>query len=906
MKNQLTTAFFLIMTFSASVFSAEDVFLNISWKDFLKRNDMVWQKMPVDYGSAPFIGSGNAGLYLFQTDGNRLKFEVNRMDYYDIREANGAFPASKERIAGGYFELRYDSAAVEGKMRLNLWDAEVTGKITTVLSEFNLRTFAAEDDVFVIELTSDDDLNNLSFSYIPREAKSNSPPKNYQAYPKPVNKKTQNINVVIQNLPKHKKYHTNKEAQYVIAWQELKTTHSRRIYASVKLSNGDRSAEASAVQAIKNALSSSVKEVEKKHRAWWHEYYRRSFISLPSSKHESFYWIQMYKLASTSREDSAIIDLYGPWWKPDAVWNWYTWNLNVQLSYSPLYKANHNDIASSLINQLWHKRETLQKNTAYNTNLFGKESFGLARGSDAELNSPLKTQGQEISNLAYTLSYVWQQYSNTMDDNLLKEKIFPLMKGHFNLYASYWRLDEKGTIHFDKTRSPETGVFNDSSYTLASVKWLAKKIIWTNEHLALQDPVAEQAKYLLNNVVNYPQNNQKGILLGQYSPLKKSHRHWSHLFLIYPYLEYTYDDKEQAQIIDKSLDYWQKMGLEKTGFGELGYGAMQIMKGDGDNWLKQLNWTLDANQMPGNTFWYHYGHSPTIETPLFAARTMQDMLLMAYNGIIRVFPGAPKDKDWQDISFHNFIINDGFEVSAKRSQGQTEFIRIKSLAGQPLRVKTDLKGKVKTHGNRLFNIIEHENDVIEIDLKKDEWLVLYSSDKLPKLTITPSKKIGGDNYWGYPKGYKVNPTNIVSLNKPAKQSSTLFNATADKANDGNLNGILKLGSVSHTDIDEHSWWEVDLEQEYNLDMLRLYNRQDCCGDRSQDFWVLVSDKPFHSTDLAKSIEQVGPQGAIHYDNYPTEPYTEIKINKRARYVRVQLNMSDFLNLAEVSIIKLDD
>ncbi len=34
------------------------------------------------------------------------------------------------------------------------------------------------------------------------------------------------------------------------------------------------------------------------HRAWWHAYYRKSFLSVPDARIQRFYWIQLYKTAS--------------------------------------------------------------------------------------------------------------------------------------------------------------------------------------------------------------------------------------------------------------------------------------------------------------------------------------------------------------------------------------------------------------------------------------------------------------------------------------------------------------------------------------------------------------------------------------------------------------------------------
>ena len=49
------------------------------------------------------------------------------------------------------------------------------------------------------------------------------------------------------------------------------------------------------------------------HQQWWHAYYPASFVTLADTRLESFYWINMYKLASGTRGDRVVYDLMGPW-----------------------------------------------------------------------------------------------------------------------------------------------------------------------------------------------------------------------------------------------------------------------------------------------------------------------------------------------------------------------------------------------------------------------------------------------------------------------------------------------------------------------------------------------------------------------------------------------------------------
>ena len=69
---------------------------------------------------------------------------------------------------------------------------------------------------------------------------------------------------------------------------------------------------------------------------------------MPDTQLESFYWIQMYKLASATRADRPAIDTLGPWYR-STPWPGIWWNLNIQLSYWPVYTANRLALGESLL-----------------------------------------------------------------------------------------------------------------------------------------------------------------------------------------------------------------------------------------------------------------------------------------------------------------------------------------------------------------------------------------------------------------------------------------------------------------------------------------------------------------------------------------------------------------------------
>src|SRR3546814_10531135 len=89
---------------------------------------------------------------------------------------------------------------------------------------------------------------------------------------------------------------------------------------------------------VRAALVADPAKAAAAHRRWWDAHYRASFLSLPDTQLESFYWIQIYKYGCAARPDGGVIDTHGPWLQP-SNWPYLTWNLNVQLSYYALQRS---------------------------------------------------------------------------------------------------------------------------------------------------------------------------------------------------------------------------------------------------------------------------------------------------------------------------------------------------------------------------------------------------------------------------------------------------------------------------------------------------------------------------------------------------------------------------------------
>ncbi|HFC00033.1 MAG TPA: T9SS type A sorting domain-containing protein, partial [Phaeodactylibacter sp.] len=160
---------------------------------------------------------------------------------------------------------------------------------------------------------------------------------------------------------------------------------------------------------------------------------------------------------------------------------------------------------------------------------------------------------------------------------------------------------------------------------------------------------------------------------------------------------------------------------------------------------------------------------------------------------------------------------------------------------------------------------------------------------------------GGNTGGGGTGSSCTSPSNIASVGT-AIQSSVQFEGTANKAIDGNTIGAFWDLSrpVSLTNWEDNAWWEIDLGAVADINELKIWNRNDCCENILKNYYVLVSDVPFTSSNLNTSINQSGVFSELQTTE-AARPST-IAINRTGRYLRIQLQGQGFLALSEVEIM----
>lgn len=736
----------------------------IDWPAFLARHDMIWTKLPQNWREAPWTGNGMLGSMSW-VEGDALRLQVFRGDVQAHRPMTQGMSAfTRGRLQIGSFYLKPAARPDDCDLRLSLYDAEVSGTMTAGKSALKIRQFThAEDMVIVTELESADGATPVTLTWQPassmptrhgyakteaelpqvqKQYLSKYPTEVFSPNPDPEVKVVDGVNVCIQDMLGGSRHCT--------AWKMIETGAGKQRLA-VSIANrwpketNDPVAEAvAAVRKVCALDGNAYAAWKQKHYDWWHAYYPASFVSVPDTEVETVYWTTMYKLGSATRGDRVMIDTAGIWQTP-SKWADSHWDLNIPYCYYPIPTANHVDLGRSLIRTFNTYQDNLIKNVRPVE--WQNDSSYLPVTTGQDLYQPKDVDERYFQNtgghLVWAMHACWLIYRGSMDDDMLRDTLYPIMKRAANYQIH--RLEKRdGKYHAPKSHSPEYGDAPDASYELSMLRWICHAIVASGRRLGVED--AELAKYgdILSNLADYPVD-ERGYMVGEGMSFEKPHRHWCHLQMMHPLQLVTGKTTEERELMVRSVENFAAVNRNAgaAAFTFTGLSAMRALLGDGDRALYELHRFMNWPNLCPNSM-YEEGNNPCLESPVYAAHNIHELLLQCYdefpeNGAltatIRIFPAVPTT--WPDAVFHNLRTPGAFLVSAVRKGGVTQWVRVKSLAGEPCRIKPNLPGPVRTSGQREFKLSDLGTGTYTLDIKKGEEVLLYTGDTVPTPVITP-------------------------------------------------------------------------------------------------------------------------------------------------------------------------
>jgi alpha-L-fucosidase 2 len=449
---------------------------------------------------------------------------------------------------------------------------------------------------------------------------------------------------------------------------------------------------------VEDALSGGWEGLQVSHQLWWMTYWNRSWVEIPNKVIEKQWYLDTYKFGAASRRGAPPISLQGPWtaddgrippWKGD-----YHHDLNTQLSYWPCYSSNRLDEGLCYLDWLWKTKPNCE---AWTQRFFGLPGLNVPMTGDIENNQigGWHQYTHSSTTAAWLAHHFYQHWRYSHDVDFLQNRAYPYIRDAATFLEAVTEKGPDGKRTLPLSSSPE---INDdrleawfpsiTNYDLSLIRWTFYTAAELAQDLDLHDDLDHWAG-LLNEMpeLSYSPEDHR-LLVAKDTPLKASHRHFSHLMAIYPLGLIRWENGDQdRQTIQAALAEMDRVGTSQwCGYSFAWEASLAARAQDGARAEKALETFASAfclrNSFHANGDQSGKGYSTftyrpfTLEGNFASAAGLQEMLLQSYGGVLRLFPAIPSS--WQNTQFESLRAEGAFLVSAERRAGKTERVTILS------------------------------------------------------------------------------------------------------------------------------------------------------------------------------------------------------------------------------------
>lgn len=452
---------------------------------------------------------------------------------------------------------------------------------------------------------------------------------------------------------------------------------------------------------------------------------------------ELFFQYGRYLLISSSRDcpDALPANLQGVWNGVDnPPWNSdYHLNINLQMNYWPAYVTNLLETTFPIINYIDDLRVYGRLAAARYAGIVSREGeengwlvhtqatpFGwTAPGWDYYW-------GWSPAANAWMMQTVYEAYSFYMDQDYLREKIYPMLRETVRFWNAFLHKDQQAQRWVSSpSYSPEHGPISIGNTYDQSLIWqLFHDFIQAAQELGLDADLLTEVKEKFD-LLNPLQITQSGRIREWYEEeeqhfqnekVEAQHRHTSHLVGLYPGTLFSYKVQEYLEAARASLN---DRGDGGTGWSKANKINLWARLGDGNRAHKLLAEQLKSSTLPN--LWC--SHPPfQIDGNFGASSGMAEMLLQSHTAYL--VPLAALPDAWSTGSVSGLMARGHFEVSMRWADKKLLQLTILSRSGGDLRVSypdieksvievNQEKIKAKCMGKDCISVATAEGDFVQ-------------------------------------------------------------------------------------------------------------------------------------------------------------------------------------------------
>ena len=462
------------------------------------------------------------------------------------------------------------------------------------------------------------------------------------------------------------------------------------------------------IREAKDVGSRRLREIRKNHEKWWRDYWNKSYVSIPDPVIEKQYYLSLYGMASCSRDPDFPPPLFGTWitqeppyWMAD-----YHLNYNFMAPFYALYSANRIEQAepyeAPLLAAIPRGEWYSEKVTGIPGGIMLPVGIGPLGIETTRLSDSLEKNhkdwlesgniqeggmfwGQK-SNSAYAVVNMATRFYRTWDREYAL-KVYPFVKGVATFWENYLTPEgDRYIILNDAIHEGTIGTMNPI-LSLGLARMVMDIALDMSEFLGLDESRRKAWRDKRDHISEYPLQERNGKTVFRYT--ERGVAWWQDNTLgiqhIYPAGQIGLASDENLLEISRNTIEEMARWLDFNGTNSL-YPAAVRVGYPADTILAHLKEYCEHTYPNGFQLNNPHGDENWSTVP----NTINEMLCMGHQGIVRLFPVWPKS---MDASFHQIRVEGAFLVSSTLKNGAVGNVTMISEKGRDLTMLNPWEGK---------------------------------------------------------------------------------------------------------------------------------------------------------------------------------------------------------------------